>query len=142
MNTKSSSAGVIHPQSPDIPKPLEIHPSVDPELARGLINAVEYINSHLEEFAITSPRFGPKVLSLLGREDQGCVICHAERLSNWKRPDNYFVCTGIEVLNTPLGNWERIFNYHNGRPAETPHDWFETHAGRIARVEHFLRTGL
>lgn len=136
MNNPANHPGVIHPlypQTVEIPQPLEIHPSVDPELARGLINAVEYINEHPEELQMTNGH---------SYEKGGCVICHVERLSNWKRP----ALTGMEgeaEKDTPLGNWKRIYQpnaWGNKFNFDKGCSW--QHAeGRIARIEHFLRTG-
>lgn len=132
-----------YPQAPDLPEPLTIHPSVDPELARGLIAAVEYINEHPDEFDMIRSRFKRYAADFAER---GCVICHVEKLSNWRRPNDWeeLARAGGE---TPLGDWRRIF---------WPVEWitclldvslystlqpFNTHEGRCSRIEHFLMTG-
>lgn len=129
--TTSTHQGIAYPQAPDLPQPLEIHPSVDPELAKGLIAAVEYINDHPEEFDMAvGPQEGP------GR--RGCVICHVERLSNWRRSS----CDNMWLTGAPLGHPARIYNPSNWpyRGPQFGNDWV-TNEGRIARIEHFLRTG-
>lgn len=117
----STKTNLVHPQTEEIPAPLEIHPSVDPELARGLINAVEYINQHPEEFDMTNPVFA---------DGKGCIICHAERLSDWRRPANFMNWWSLNPR--PIDSWLHIF-------------WAGcagfTNEGRMARVEKFLRTG-
>lgn len=126
--SKLALNSAVHPQVEEVPTPLEIHLSVDPELARGLLNAVEYIDKHPEEFNMASGNFdkycGP----------QGCVICHAERLSNWKR--NWGNTYSIKDI--PIGDGRRIFDrrFHT----ENGFDWFGSKLP-IARIEHFLRTG-
>lgn len=129
MKTKtvSSFAGVQHPQTEAIPQPLEIHPSVDPELARGLINAVEYINEHENEFCMNNMSF---------EDGKGCIICHVERLSQWRRPE----LIGSSLPSHPLGSWARIF-WTKAWTGAGFHEGYYTTEGRIARIEHFLRSG-
>lgn len=119
------------PQTEAIPQPLEIHPSVDPELARGLIAAVEYIEDHPHELNMTQ-------ISFENAEKQGCIICHVERLSAWRRPD--ILNQRSSDQSFALGDYNRIY---------WPNKWTEAgfvgayhnKEGRMARVEHFLRTG-
>lgn len=123
--------GQVFPQTVEIPAPLEIHPSVDPELARGLIAAVEYIDQHPEEFDMTNPRF---------EDGKDCVICHAERLSNWKRPADG---SGfIFLTKSAIGHWSRIFFHLNwGGLNPKWNDGYNSSELRLERIEHFLRTG-
>lgn len=92
-------------------------------------------------------------------EDKGCVICHAERLSGWRRPfdwDGMFarMTGGVDPylgdfdkirLGFPLGHWLRIFSPFlwpdaEGIQAVKAQTW-GTDAGLFARVNHFLATG-
>lgn len=127
---KTTHQNTVYPQTVEIPEPLEIHPSVDPELARGLIAAVEYIDKHPLEFYMGHG---------LPDGQPDCVICHAERLSSWKRSpsiQNWLVGKSGDIY--PLGDARRIFS---------PSSWcalcmdYNTTAGRIARISHFLSTG-
>lgn len=126
----------LHKEGSPLPpelQPLEIHPSVDPELARGLISAVEYIADHPHEFDMA-------VGFNEGVGTRGCVICHVERLSNWRRPSDGSHHHGFEGHSLPLGHCARIYSQFI---------WYEcgftfaygTNDGRMARIEHFLRTG-
>jgi hypothetical protein len=121
-----------YPQSPDIPEPLEIHPSVDPELAKGLIAAVEHIEAHLEEFDMAKG-FNE------GSGKPGCFICHIERLSKWRRPED--ILRRVCDPNAPLGHAARIYSQRHWYDVTGRSDAFTTTAGRLARIEHFLRTG-
>ncbi len=126
-----------HPQTVEIPQPLEIHPSVNPELAKGLMAACEHISCHPEQFDMSAPGFDS--------EGKGCVICHVERLSNWRRDrtiTHTIALSENEVYGWALGDWRRIFS---------PFGWNKDNCGhyagynydesRFARIEHFLRTG-
>lgn len=131
MNQTKSHQGIAFPQTVEVPAPLEIHPSVDPELARGLIAAVEYLADNPEKFSFGVPR--------LLENGVGCIICHAERLSNWRRDRE----RGYEYSDPklPLGSYIRIFFKCGAYDANEIEMDYDTVAGRMARIEHFLRTG-
>jgi hypothetical protein len=124
--------------TPPSVKPLTIHPSVNPELARGLIAACEYIADHRDEFNMTHVNFHPD--DLKPGKDQGCVICHAERLSNWVRPETWINLWNMDPI--PLGHWMRIFR--PDRWSDVNSQWrlgYEKNETLFARVTHFLETG-
>lgn len=120
------------PQTQAIPEPLEIHPSVDPELARGLIAAVEHIEVHPEEFDMGE--------GFNHGKGAGCVICHVERLSNWRRPIDHLM---NNITPLPIGHYLRIYRQDYWWHGENVMQRFEhkNTEGRLARIEHFLRTG-
>lgn len=131
MNQTKSHQGITYPQTVEIPEPLEIHPSVDPELARGLIAAVEYIEDHPAQFDIGRCVFV---------DGKGCICCHAERLSSWQRPcspksDEFLSAQSLDDI--PIGHWERVYWYMYW-PKQFD---YRTAEGRVNRVNHFLRTG-
>lgn len=126
--SKLALKSAVHPQVEEVPLPLEIHPSVDPELARGLLAAAEHIDKYPEEY-----RMGAGYN--LGKGTVGCVICHVERLSNWNRPS---LIPGCNSMEAPIGSWAKIWGldqwrlqgFMDTKPTTT-----------IARIEWFLRTG-
>jgi hypothetical protein len=128
MKTETVSLVKVHQPrtgTPPVVKPLIIHPSVDPELARGLIAACEYIADHWENFEMTNG---------LDRE-KGCVICHAERLSNWSRGTESGYQDASEIA---LGDWQRIYCPNNW-PGIV--DLWYTPQQVFNRITHFLETG-
>lgn len=128
---KLHSNNAVHPQTVEVPEPLTVHPSVDPELARGLISAVEYIYAHPEEFSMESSDFN----NICG--PRGCAICHAERLSGFKRNRAEW-SRNVDPSKIPLGDGRRIYDIRFY--AGTGFDW-SSKFPPVARIEHFLRTG-
>lgn len=129
MNKITDRNKVQHPQTVEIPDPLEIHPSIDPELANGLMAALESIAAKPETFCFVAN---------VWEGTRGCVICHAEKFSNWKRPAH----ENRSMKPYPLGDFQRIFFWDNGN-GDSVYEKFgwDTNFGRFARIEHFLRTG-
>lgn len=127
MNPQSKN-GQVFPQTEVIPSDLVIHPSVDPELARGLIAAVEHIYRHPKTWSQTMPLFTPS-------EDGevGCVVCHAERLSKWRRPQNVY--EQLQPKSKNIGDWRNIFYEVTAFYPHRKVDQLQ------ARVERFLTTG-
>lgn len=119
------------PQVVEIPEPLEINPSVDPELANGLLATIDHLSCHWEELDISMSRFVGKV---------GCLACHAERFSSWKRPDNITEWRiGGTADSYPVGDPRRFYapHYNEGFGGI----WWSTPAKLEARITHFLNTG-
>lgn len=127
---KLTQNNAVHSQTIEIPKPLEIHPSVDPELARGLIATIDHIAVHWDTLDISLSNFwGGSV---------GCFACHAERFSNWRRPDNITQWrVGGSIHDYPIGDARRFYAPH----VFNERCWWKTFESATARIEHFLRTG-
>lgn len=134
MNTKNTTQ---FPQTVEIPQPLEVHPSVDPELARGLMAACEYIAANPDKFDMAEGH--------ITYDGRGCVICHAARLSKWNRTaveGSGIAADEQEVTSFPLGDWRRIYSPHGWNKENCgANNGYTQHEPRIARIEHFLRTG-
>lgn len=128
-----------YPQTVAVPAPLEIHPSIDPEFARGLLAAVEYIE------ADPADRFNMNIGVMDFREGigngRGCFLCHAEKLSKWRA--NMAGGGGYNKFEfwdngAPLGHPVRIYSPEYWCGLGFDHNTTE---GRLARCSHFLSTG-
>lgn len=125
---KITQNNAVHPQTVEIPQPLEAHPSVSESLANGLLAAVEKFHREPRVFDM-----GAGVGAMeRGQSERFCVICWAHKLTG-------FDYSGYNLWETPspLGHPARIYDVDQW-PCKTDSQCISK---TIARIEHFLRTG-
>lgn len=115
---KLAQNSTIHPQTVEVPAPLEIHPSVDPVLAQKLLRITDMFSLHPETFN----GFVSHV-----ENGCGCIIAH---LKEGRNIHGFKVADEYPASSQAL---RRIYNEAASAGECAP--W------AINRIETFLRTG-
>lgn len=133
MKTKLEQNNATHPQTVEVPVPLEVHPSVSPLAAELLMRVVEEIGSRPENYNQQNP---VRKRWLSGCESPCCIIGWMEHFAGQSD------CSGAAVGLTKR-QYDSIFSYGQwGQFLDVQKLAKDVPASvGIARIEHFLRTG-
>ncbi len=133
MKTKIEQNSVCHPQTVEIPQPLEVHPSVSELAARLLATVIERLMAKPDSFNQNS--------ASISCESPCCILGHCAILIGASNVDE----SRPEFLGLNRVQFQKIFWPDQWpkqfRPAND-NEWKGIPAATgIARIEHFLRTG-
>lgn len=130
MKTKPTENNAVHPQTVEIPQPLEVHPSVSSLAAELLMKTAELL-AHEPACYLQSNPCGSVC----------CIIGHMEAIAG---VDTLFGDSSTHVRIGLQGDqYEKIFHLPEW-PAHIRQNYASENVPAsigIARIEHFLRTG-
>lgn len=125
MNKTTNHPGVIHPQTVEIPQPLDVHPSVSQRAQEILMQVAELLAKSPERYAQRTPC-----------GSCCCIIGHAEALGHGESGLSQTQRSRIFLMMYwPTALMKAAQPYYNSMAVDVP-----ASIG-IARIEWFLRTG-
>jgi hypothetical protein len=137
MKTKLALNSVYHPQTVDVPLPLEVHPSVSPLAAELLMKTCDAIAREPKEYDQSLP-------ISRGCGSPCCIIGHMGNLIGFRGSLDTHNCEKIGLTVAQYKaiwsaySWPAQFYQRGGNELRWPDIPALT---AIARIEHFLRTG-